>query len=77
MELLKEIGKNIRKQRRSKNYSQEELAERADLHRTFIGGIERGERNITILTLQKIALALESPLTELLPKNEKNKTPKS
>jgi transcriptional regulator with XRE-family HTH domain len=52
------VGNNIKKYRKILNISQEELAERAGLHRTYIGGIERGERNITLDSLQIIAIAL-------------------
>jgi transcriptional regulator with XRE-family HTH domain len=52
------VGRNIKKYRKNLNMSQEELADKADLHRTYIGGIERGERNITLDSLQVIATAL-------------------
>jgi len=46
--------------------SQEKLAERADLHWTYIGGIERGERNVSLLNIVKIAKALQITPSELL-----------
>ena len=49
------IGKNIRILREAKDISQEELAFRADVHRAYIGQVERAERNLTIKSLQKIA----------------------
>jgi transcriptional regulator with XRE-family HTH domain len=52
------IGKNVRFLRESNGYSQEELAEKAGIHRSYIGHIERGEGNITISNLCKIAEAL-------------------
>ncbi|RAN55762.1 transcriptional regulator [Dolosigranulum pigrum] len=52
------IGNNIRKYRTDNNLSQEGLASKSDLHRTYIGAIERGERNFSILNLIKIAEAL-------------------
>jgi len=55
--------------RKKYNWSQEELAEKADLHRTYIGSIERCERNITLINADKIAQALSVKLTDLL--NEK------
>ena len=58
--MLKKIGENIRKQRQIKGWSQEKLAFECDLHRTYVGGVERGERNITVLSLIKIAKALET-----------------
>jgi len=60
------VGKNIKKYRKKHNISQEELAERAGLHRTYIGGIERGERNITLDSLQTIAIALSIAPVELI-----------
>lgn len=53
------VGQNIRKFRKLRGFSQEELADKSGLHRTYIGGIERGERNITLDSLQIIANALD------------------
>jgi transcriptional regulator with XRE-family HTH domain len=69
--LIKIVGCNIKKYRKNLGISQEELAERAGLHRTYIGGIERGERNITLDSLQIIATALNIEPVELIVK-EKN-----
>ncbi len=52
------FGQNVRFYRSKLNISQEELAYRAGLHRTYIGMIERGEKNITLLNIEKIANAL-------------------
>lgn len=52
-------GRNIRKYRKLLGISQEELADRSGLHRTYIGGVERGERNITLDSLQVIAHSLD------------------
>ena len=60
------VASNIKKFRKKLNISQEELAERAGLHRTYIGGVERGERNITLDTLQTIATALNIAPVELI-----------
>ncbi len=68
MELLKIVGNNIRRLRKKVQLSQEELAERAGLHRTYLGGVERGERNISLLNLSKIASALRVNLAELFRK---------
>jgi DNA-binding XRE family transcriptional regulator len=54
----------VRELRAHHGYSQEELAHRAGLHRTYIGAVERGERNITLLNAQRIADALGVPLAE-------------
>jgi transcriptional regulator with XRE-family HTH domain len=69
MGLLSKMGRNIKKRREALGYSQEELAERADLHRTYIGGVERGERNITIKSLSQIAEALNTKAHVLLTDN--------
>lgn len=57
--LLKELGNRIRTERKSQGLSQEELAHRADLDRSYLGGIERGERNITFTALCQVAKALK------------------
>lgn len=60
------LAENIRSYRRSKNLSQEELAEKCSLHRTYIGSVERCERNVTLSTLELLASALEISVAELL-----------
>lgn len=57
--LLENLARNLRHQRAARGISQEQFAEMCGLHRTYIGGIERCERNITLETLEKLALALE------------------
>ena len=64
-----EFGKLIRKFRQDKGWSQEDLAEASGLDRTYIGGVERGERNISIVNLEKIAISLELHPTKLLEFN--------
>jgi transcriptional regulator with XRE-family HTH domain len=61
-----QLGEAIRKKRLALRLSQEGLAERADLHWTYIGGIERGERNVGLLNIVKIARGLETTVSELL-----------
>jgi transcriptional regulator with XRE-family HTH domain len=51
--------------RKEKNLSQEELSFKADLHRTYIGMIERAEKNITLVNIEKIAKALNVDIKEL------------
>ena len=63
---LIQLGENIRSLREQQGLSQEDLAEKADLDRTYIGGVERGERNLTILSLLKIAGALSCDLAQIL-----------
>jgi len=57
-EFCRGFGCLVRELRERQGLSQEEFAERAQVHRTYIGGIERGERNPTLTTIQKIASAL-------------------
>jgi transcriptional regulator with XRE-family HTH domain len=68
-EILQKFGERVRQLRKQKDISQEELAHRADLHRTYIGMIERAEKNITLLNIEKIANALEVKIPELFKKN--------
>ena len=65
-EILKKFGQRIREIRKGKNISQEELSFKADLHRTYIGMIERAEKNITLINIEKIANALDVNISELL-----------
>ncbi len=65
-EILNKFGERVRQLRKQKDISQEELAHRADLHRTYIGMIERAEKNITLLNIEKIANALEVKVSEIL-----------
>lgn len=60
------FGKTVRDIRISKKLSQEDLAERSNLHRTYIGMIERAEKNISLVNIEKIAFALEIEIYELL-----------
>lgn len=63
---LMRFGEKVRELRETKGLSQEELASRAQLHRTYVGGIERGERNPTLLILLRLASALEVPPSRLV-----------
>ncbi len=58
------LGKKIREQRKQKKMSIEQLAEESGLHTTHVGDIERGDANVTITSLAKIALALEVEISE-------------
>ena len=60
------LAVNVRRFRMQKKLSQEDFAEICGLHRTYIGGIERTERNVTIKTLDRLALALERNPQDLL-----------
>jgi transcriptional regulator with XRE-family HTH domain len=57
-EILLKFGEKVRELRKEQGLSQEELAFKADLHRTYIGMIERAEKNITLINIEKIANAL-------------------
>lgn len=58
-QLGKIVGNNIRQIRKTKNLTQEELAEKSGLQTSYLAGVERGDRNFTISTLEKIILGLE------------------
>ncbi len=64
--ILRQFGEKVKKQRIEKGWSQEELGRRADLHRTYIGSIERHERNVSLLNVERIARALGVNIKELL-----------
>jgi transcriptional regulator with XRE-family HTH domain len=70
MKLKKIFSNNVRKYRTKQNLSQEELAEKAGLHRTYIGSVERGERNITINAMEKICIALEMSIIDLFKESK-------
>ncbi len=74
-EILNIFGENVRKYRRLLDISQEELAHRADLHRTYIGMIERAEKNITLVNMEKIAKALEVQIEDLIKDSNHDKKP--
>ncbi len=63
--ILKKFGQRVRRERKLRGLSQEDLAFEADLHRTYIGGVERGERNVSLINIERIAKALGVTLTEL------------
>lgn len=60
------FASNLRRLRLNKGLSQEALAERAGLHRTYVGSVERGERNISIDNMDRLARALDVELIELI-----------
>lgn len=63
--ILIKFGERVRELRKKKGLSQEQLAYEADLHRTYIGMIERAEKNITLINIEKIAIALDVSISEL------------
>lgn len=54
----RQFGKHLRSTRAAKGLSQEELADRSGLNRTYVGSVERGERNVSLLNIHKLATAL-------------------
>jgi transcriptional regulator with XRE-family HTH domain len=62
---LRNLGDRIREQRLARKWTQADLAEKCELHRTFIGSVERGERNVSVLNLRLIARVLRVSLSEL------------
>ncbi|WAC08439.1 MAG: helix-turn-helix transcriptional regulator [Thermodesulfobacteriota bacterium] len=69
------LGARIRKLRKEKGLSQEALAEQADLHYIFVGRVERGEKNPSLINLQKLAKALEISLIDLFDLPELKERP--
>lgn len=69
--LSAKFGEVIRELRKERNLSQEALADKADVHRTYIGMIERGEKNITLENIQKLAKALNVSLKSIFERLEK------
>ncbi len=63
---LQKLGEHIRTIRKAQGLSQEQLAELSGLHRNYIGGVERGERNLALLNIIRIAHALGMSPSELL-----------
>ncbi len=64
--ILKKFGRKVKTLRLQKGWTQEELARRAELHRTYVGSIERYERNVSLLNVERIAKALGVNIKDLL-----------
>lgn len=65
-DILIQFGQKVREIRLEQKISQEELSYRSNLHRTYIGAVERGEKNISLINMDKIAKALNVKLNYLL-----------
>jgi transcriptional regulator with XRE-family HTH domain len=63
----KAFGERLRQLRLERGHSQERLAQLAGLHRTYVGSVERGERNISLVNIYVLAVALDVDAQELLP----------
>ena len=68
---LRAFGAAVRSLRKELGLSQEELAHRCELDRTYIGGVERGERNVSLLNIHAIAKALEIAVSDLMVASER------
>jgi transcriptional regulator with XRE-family HTH domain len=64
------LAGNLQRARKLQRLSQEALADRANLHRTYVGSIERGERNVSIDNIEKLAIALGVSIGELVKEEE-------
>ena len=67
-DLQKRVGQNLRRYRLKRGLSQEAFADFLELHRTYVGGLERGERNLTLKSLERIAALIEVDPVSLLRK---------
>lgn len=70
MDVRQLVGWNLRRLRVMRGISQDELALRAEVERAYVGHLERGTKNATLLTIEKLAAALHSPLAELFQEPE-------
>lgn len=64
--VLKQFGANVKRLRKSQCWSQEELAKRSGLHRTYIGSLENGGRNVSLINVERLAKALHVDIESLL-----------
>ena len=65
-DLQRIVGRNLRRYRQERGLSQEEFADVVGVHRTYLGGLERGERNLTLRSLERIAERIQLDAMELL-----------
>ncbi|WP_242915608.1 helix-turn-helix domain-containing protein [Brevundimonas pishanensis] len=70
MDVCQKLGLRVQQLRQAKGWSQDEFAHRANLHRTYVSGVERGIRNPTITVLEKLASGLEITLSDLVALEE-------
>ena len=66
MDICKKFGTRVRELRIAQGLSQEVFAQKAGLHRTYIGGIERGERNVSLINIEKIANVFDISMASLM-----------
>jgi transcriptional regulator with XRE-family HTH domain len=72
--ILRAFGERVRAARKARGWTQEDLAYEAQLDRTYIGGIERGRRNIALLSLNRLAVALGEGFGDFFPFDPKRET---
>ncbi len=65
MDIRRRVGRNIKAIREARGWSQEELADQAELHRTYVSGVERGIRNPTVTVLDRLGKALKVSIGKL------------
>ena len=65
-EIQRRLGERVRKLRGRQGWSQEDLADNCGLHRTYVGSVERGERNVTLHSLDTLAQALEVTIADIV-----------
>ncbi|MBL9080858.1 MAG: helix-turn-helix transcriptional regulator [Planctomycetales bacterium] len=63
---LERLGERVRRRREERGLTQQQLGDQCQLHRTFIGSVERGERNVSVLNLRRLATVLRTTPAELL-----------
>jgi transcriptional regulator with XRE-family HTH domain len=73
MEVRKRVGLNLQRLRRAKGFSQEELADRADVHQTYLSGVEGGKRNPSVGVLERIVTALGVDIEKLFRRSRTEK----
>jgi transcriptional regulator with XRE-family HTH domain len=66
MDILERFGKRVREKRSALGLSQERFADKAKLDRTYVSGIERGQRNVSLRNIEALAIALEITISELM-----------
>lgn len=69
-DLQRRLGRNLRRLRKAKGLSQEAFADTLRIHRTYMGGLERGERNVTLKTVERMAAALGVDPADLLAEGD-------
>jgi transcriptional regulator with XRE-family HTH domain len=73
MDVRKRVGTNLQRLRRRKGLSQEDVAHAADVHQTYLSGVESGKRNPSIVVLERIVTALEADIEELFRRSRPDK----